>query len=226
MAIPKEILFNYSLYVVSFSILLILPSGWHRLLYLHGASLIFGFLANDNVRFYVLLSMFHSAIHNIWPFLTENGYDNFETSTYDVFCHLIMMLVSYNLIKKNPPAKSGMFNILTFIFLIGSVLNCIASYLIIDNKEKFIHLFFEYTTIFQAISTGYWISTMLWFNKHNHADFTKHWLVWIILMSINWALYKTFDGLVGISMHFKYIEAVFIICTWGAVINSLRKSKC
>lgn len=225
MTIPKAILINYILYFCGFIFLLILPSGWYRLLYLHIISLIAGSIANDQLKFYVLFGMFHSAIHNIWPFLTEDGYNNLETSTYDVFCHMMMMIVCYNLIKNNIKKNKIIFHLLTYTFLLGSFLNCIVSYLIIGNNDEFVHFVFEYSTIFQAISTGYWISTMLWYDNHTHKDFIKHWFGWIILMSINWLLYKTIDNLVQISMYFKYIEAVFMICTWGAVLNSKKLIK-
>ena len=226
MNIPRQIVINYLLYVLCLGILLVLPTGWFRLGYIHTISLIVGLFCQDKVRFYILLGMFHSAIHNLWPFLNEMGYDNFETSFYDVLCHLAMMLISYELILKESPYRyNKTFNVLTIIFLFGSVLNCIASVLIryYDNYQA--HQFFEYTTIFQAISTGYWISTNLWYGFYSHEKFLKHWLGWIVIMSMNWFLYRNYENLLGLSMQYKYVESVFVICTWGAAINNIYLKK-
>lgn len=207
---------SYTTYVVGFIILLILPTEASRLYYLHLVSILVGFLSNSEMKFNILLGMFHSAIHNLWPFLKNTGYDKTETSVFDVFCHAIMMLLCYHHINYvgGHITFRNKFHSVSKIFIIGALINCVVSYFITSSNNEYIHIIFEYTTIFQAISTGYWVATMLWYHNLEHIEFYGHWKFWISIMTINWFVYKFIPSLVGISMKYKYVEAVFIICTW------------
>lgn len=220
----KGIIINYFLFILGLSVLLFLPLGWYHLLYLHGVSFIFGFLGKDSVKFYVLLAEFRNVAHNIWPFLTINGCSNFETSVHNVLCHIVMMFVCYYLIKdkRKTKSKKKQFKILTVVFLTGLILNCTIAHLITHSQNYYLHFMFRYTTIFQAISTGYWVSTMLWFNNHEHKHFIKHWIGWIVLISLIWSFYET---TVSISINFELSEAVFTVCTWIAVLNNRYKKR-
>ncbi|AKI80541.1 hypothetical protein QJ850_gp158 [Acanthamoeba polyphaga mimivirus] len=213
----------YILYGLGFVSLILLPTEHQRLYYLHLVSVIIGLISNYEMKFNILLSMFHSAVHNLWPFLKNTGYDDTEKSVYDVFCHTIMMMMCYHRIYyvQNIVIDSEyLFHTLSVLFILGAMINCLVSRLIIDSHHNLLHYIFEYTTIFQAVSTGYWVATMLWYNNLNHQDFYYHWLLWIILMTINWFVYKLWPNLVGISMRYKYVEAVFIICTWYSGVFS------
>ncbi|BCS82704.1 hypothetical protein QLL95_gp0215 [Cotonvirus japonicus] len=215
----NELIMTYTMYAFYFMVLLFLPTGKSRLLYLHGVSIIIILFANYEMKFYILLSMFHSAIHNLWPFLKDNGYDNREISVFDVACHTIMIALCYQKII-SVIDDWQLFHILTMIFFLGSVINCATSYSIIGTTNPIVHSIFEYTTIFQAISTGYWVATMLWYDHYTNPKFFSHWVMWILLMTINWFIYKFYPRLVGLSMQYKYVEAVFIVCTWNSGLRS------
>lgn len=217
---PAIICYRYLFYLICLPVLLLLPSDTYRLFYLHGISVLLILYVEFEVKFYILLAMFHSAIHNLWPFLTNNGYDRMGTSVYDVMCHFMMMLICYKKIFNLPThVVSKRFHFLTFCFLIGSVVNCFCSYAITDSDNYVTHSLFEYTTIFQAISTGYWLATMFWFGCYHQKSFELHWMIWISLMSMNWLFYRLNEQLVGISTQYRYIEAVFIIGTWPLILK-------
>ena len=91
---------RYALYAMALVGLFLMPTDWSKVAYLHIVSIFLGsFFAKDNeMRFFVLLGMMHSAIHHIWPFLDTNGYNYLEEEFYDVFCHLMMIYFCFNLI--------------------------------------------------------------------------------------------------------------------------------
>ncbi|QKF93573.1 hypothetical protein QKU48_gp0115 [Fadolivirus algeromassiliense] len=209
---------SYLTFIGGLLILLILPSDFSRLSYLHGISTIAWFFADDKLRMYILFGMLHSAIHNLWPFLTPQGFDPSYESIYDIVCHFCMMFACYQLIKSNTLAYSEVqkkiFNILSIIFLIGSFVNCYNSYYMDMDEHSFNTELFVITSIFQAISTGYWISTILWYNHLNNNRFFFHWVLCICVFCINWGIYKYSEHFIGISMEYRYVEAVFMVCTW------------
>ncbi|AGF85681.1 hypothetical protein QJ854_gp101 [Moumouvirus goulette] len=213
---------GYMTYLAGFIILLVLPTETSRLYYLHLVSILVGLFANYEMKFYILLGMFHSAIHNLWPFLKNTGYDKEQTSVYDVFCHAVMMILCYHHIINvgGYITFNYVFHLASTIFIIGALINCTVSYFVTNNNNEYIHCAFEYTTIFQAISTGYWVATMLWYHNLENIKFYQHWIFWICIMTTNWFIYKFIPSLVGISMRYKYVEAVFIICTWRSGILS------
>nr|AEX63236.1 hypothetical protein mv_R1034 [Moumouvirus Monve] len=222
MSSTELFLSNYATYIAGFIVLLILPTETSRLFYLHMVSILIGLFASYPMKFNILLAMFHSAIHNLWPFLKNTGYDKEETSVHDVSCHAIMMVLCYHHINNvgGHIIFEYNFHLATTIFIIGALINCIVSYHVTSSDNEYIHIAFEYTTIFQAISTGYWVATMLWYHNLEHVEFYGHWIFWICIMTINWFVYKFIPSLVGISMRYKYVEAVFILCTWHSGIAS------
>ncbi|AKI79802.1 hypothetical protein QJ850_gp897 [Acanthamoeba polyphaga mimivirus] len=224
----SEIYFQYICYVLGFLGLLLLQLESSRLLWLHSISTIIGLIANYEMKFYILLAMFHSAIHNLWPFLKNTGYDDTEKSVYDVICHTIMVTICYHRIYYTENAVINnyiTFHLFSIIFIVGALINCAVSHIAIGSNNRYLHSLFEYTTIFQALSTGYWVATMLWYHHLDDNDFYNHWIIWISLMTINWFIYKFYPDLVGISMRYKYVEAVFIVCTWhsGLISSPLMK---
>lgn len=217
-------LLRYASYIFGLLVLIVLPDGWWRLAYLHGITVCLSLFANDQQRFYMLLAMFHSAIHHLWPFLKPGiGYDCREQEFYDVFCHMIMIWFCFQYIKSKyywyPKTHKNLIKYITYLSLIGSVLNCISVYTMDDIQGSIRYNFFTYTTLFQAVSTGYWIATMLWFNElYNNNTFVWHWICWIALMCVNWLIYKCNESMMGLSMTYRYVEGVFMVCTWIAVI--------
>ena len=215
---------RYALYVMALIGLILMPTDWLKVAYLHVGSIVLSFFTNDRIRFYILLGMFHSAIHHIWPFLDRNGYNYLEEEFYDVFCHLMMIFFCFQLIRENykkyPRKHKKLINYLTYFFLFGSVLNCISVFVMDDVPGSIRFNFFTYTTFFQAVSTGYWIGTMLWFHDLENPRFFYHWITWIFIMCCNWLIYKLNEFMMGLSMTYRYVEGVFMVCTWVTAICS------
>ena len=214
----------YTLFTLSLLVLLVLPTDFLRLAYLHALSAICFISSNDNrVKVYVFLGVTHSIVHNLFPFLTTEGFDATQDATFDVMLHLIMMGLCYKHVReswKEDSDKKRWFDFLSIIFLLGSSLNVVAAYFQDGEEYSPRTLFFVNTSIFQAVSTGYWVGVTLWQRRHQEKSFFAHWLFWIVVMSVNWFIYKFSEPLVGISMHFRYVEAVFITCIWvGALTN-------
>lgn len=178
---------------------------------LSGISVLLGIIQQKYLQIgLLLLSILHSIIHKIWPFLNEQGYDLNEPPVYDVTCHFVMMSICYILITRYSK-QSRKFHILSTFFLIGSFFNVLTSIDNGDTKESFQHHLFTWMSVFQGISTGYYISTLINFEMWKLPDFEQHWLFMIGLVVINWAIYKAYEPLVGWSMYYRYIEGLFIM---------------
>lgn len=213
-----DLLPNYLAFIGGLLTLLILPSDFSKLVYLHGISLICWFLSDDKLRMYILFAMLHSAIHNLWPFLTAKGFDPSYDSIYDIICHFCMMFACYQLIRENnydyAHNKKIVMDVLSIVFLIGSLINCYYSYHMDTDKYSYNTMIFVYTSIFQAVSTGYWIGTMLWYNNLQNEKFFYVWLLSIVAFCFNWSVYKYSEHFIAISMFYRYVEGIFMICTW------------
>lgn len=213
-----ELLFPYVIFFNFLCILFIIPTRYYRLVYLHSLSIIF-LIPETPMRPYILLSMLHSAIHHLWPFIDTSGYNIKETPFFDVLCHFIMMIWSYGII--NEKISNPVFQYLTLFWGIGSLFNIIISLIPVKDYKDHAHTIFAWTSITQAISTGYWISTMLYYpNLINHPLFIYHWLFWIGLACVNWIIYKRDHSMIAKSMELTYIESVFIVCTWVPTLTS------
>ena len=215
---------RYSLYFTFLLGLIMMPTDWLKVFYLHTGSIIATFFVNDRLRFYILVGMMHSAIHHLWPFLDTNGYNHLEQEFYDVFCHFMMIYYCHGLIQENykkyPLKYRKLIDKLTYFFLFGALVNCVSVWIMDDVPGSWRFNFFTYSTIFQAVSTGYWIGTMLWYNNLKDQQFFHHWYSWVILMSVNWLVYKLNENMMGLSMTYRYVEGVFMVCTWVAAISS------
>ena len=210
----------YSLFFTFLIPLFILNKTNYRLVYLHGVSTCL-LLLDTPMRPFILISMLHSAIHHIWPFINKSGYNIKETPFFDVLCHLIMMVWSYNILDEK--IENPIFHYLTLFWCLGSFFNTIISALPVSNINDWNYILFAWTSITQAISTGYWIATMLWYPcMIEHEYFLYHWLIWIGMGCINWIVYKTNNTIIGKSMEHSYVEAVFIVCTWVPFITSYK----
>lgn len=213
-------LLPYGVFIVAMSLLMVLPGEFWRLLYIYGLSTLFVTMNSSKDNTLVLVAMVHGGIHHLWPFMTPEGYNHAWSPFYDVVCHLIMLLLCFIRIRRHHKVYpfgnkkyENLFYILSWLFITGSVVNCfIAPYSMIPDSWEF--RLFGLTAIFQAISTGYWVSTCLWNNNWEHKDFYRHWSVWIAVMSLNWFMYQMSDDLIGMSMEFRYVEALFIVASW------------
>lgn len=224
---PYCYLLPYGLFLIAMGVLTILPDGFWRLCYIYGVStLIFTFNSvHDNT--FLGLAVIHGMIHHLWPFMTSTGYNQLWSPFYDVVWHLVMLYKCYSQICKffkdypnkkfGKPQYENIFYYVTYISIAGSLLNCfLAPYSMTPESWEF--TLFGLTAIFQAISTGFWVSTCLWFNHWDHPDFFRHWGVWLLVTMGNWALYQVSDDLIGLSMEFRYVEALFIVASWMAFL--------
>lgn len=162
----------------------------------------------------------HVYIHEIWPFLTIDGYDLAQPPVYDVLYHFVMMVICWQLIKQSGSKQVPLFYKLNLIFMLGSFLNVFTS---IDNGETtndWQHHVFTVSSIFQAVSTGYWISTVLCYQNWNKS-FIWHWLAAIIIICLNWGLYKYDESWVCFSMQYRYIQAVFVVSVWAPIATKI-----
>ena len=121
------------------------------------------------MRPYILIAMMHSAIHHIWPFINKQGYNIRESPFFDVLCHLIMMIWSYNILDNI--IHNVFFHYLTLFWCIGSIFNTIIALIPVSSTNDWNYILFAWTSITQAISTGYWISTMLWYPEMIKANY-------------------------------------------------------
>lgn len=199
------------LYILYLSLLIILPDDSTRMFYLHSISLVTCLTTTVEKRFYVLMAMFHSALHNLWPFLSSDGYNPNYIAFYDVLWHTLSMLVCWEHIAKRNKSKTIAY--LTMLFLVASMVNCVTS-VFVSAENKFWTDVFVYTSITQAISTGYWVATTLWFDNVRDPSFIYHWTAWIVIMTANWFVYERSIELLKLSMKYRYIEGVFLVSTW------------
>ena len=213
---------DYALYMCSFLLLALLPTDRLRLLYIHGISCALLLVTSEVVNSFLLLGVLHSAVHNLWPFLNHEGYDPKYESFYDVLLHLVMLQMCFKHISSRhnfSPYRKKFFQILSKIFLAGSFLNVVCSSMVNVYDTDISNFIFVQTSIFQAISTGYWTGTMLWYGRLHEEGFFWHWLLWMAVAVVNWVVYLLHEPLVGMSMKYRYVEAVFTNCVWIAAKN-------
>ena len=196
-----ELYHRYIFWIASFLPLVVLNNMAERLVYLYCLSGVTAVLFENNKKLvFLATAVFHSIIHNVWPFLTPEGYNMNETPFYDVLCHFVMMIMCYRLInKKNNYSK---------FFIFGSFLNVVASFFDGNIETASVHVLFSWLSVFQAISTAYWISTLICYDKWN--NHSKHFLGMALFIVGTWGIYMYDDSYVGLSMNYRYIEALFI----------------
>ena len=206
-----ELYHRYIFWVASFVPLFVLENMEERLVYLGSlsgvttllflvTSLLYENKPDTKKLVFLAAAVFHSIIHNVWPFLTSEGYNMNETPFYDVLCHFIMIIMCYCLINKK--------NNYTRFFIFGSFLNVVASFFDGNIETASVHVLFSWLSVFQAISTAYWISTLICYDKWN--NHSKHFLGMSLFIVGTWGIYMYDDSYVGLSMNYRYIEALFI----------------
>ena len=184
-----------------------------------------------------LSGIMHSFCHVIYPFLDEVQGFNPEISAFpDVFFHTIMLwFMWYSMKSQLVPSV----NYITIFCVAGGVLNCILTRFKTTQTDSYANLLlsdgwyalFVITTVFQAISTAYWIACCLHYKEWNDILFSYGLLGCLTVIVSNWAWYQMDDifdlgiGLVRMSMKYRYIEGLFIICTWVPLVFSKKLSK-
>jgi hypothetical protein len=217
---------SYCFYGISLVPLLILPDSWWRLFYLYTVSTFLFFFSDFKARIFLLVGVAHSVIHHIWPFLHPGGYDLSQPPFFDVAWHCFMMVMCYGVIlhwsKKHRVLHYNTFYYISVFFIIGSVINTATSISNGESTSDFAHHLFTWMSVFQAVSTGYWIGTLCSWEKWDQ-HFFPHLLGNVAFIVGNWALYKWHEPFVGLSMKYHYIEAIFICSAWVPGLNKLNQ---
>ena len=180
---------------------------------------------NNQLSLHLLLvsigGLLHSSCHSYWPFLVEtiNGFDQSVSAFPDVFFHTIMLIFIWISIRKT---LSKNVDIITMFSIGGSVINCMLTNYksSINYKNEAQYLLFNITSVFQAISTAYWIASILHYKQWHLDEYKQGLFVCVYIIVINWFLYECEHflnlefGLIFISMKYRYIEGLFIVSTW------------
>ena len=161
-------------------------------------------------------ALLHSIVHNIWPFLdtTTGGFNIHVSSLPDVLTYLAMFLFVWYTTNRDtlhPAAR-----ICTLGYIAGSVVNC--RY---PDQYGLHYLLFNLTSVFQAVSTAHWVSMCRHYDRWHRPSYSRWLLFSNVYFVLNWAVYN-YDhfflepgiGAIAFSMRYRYIEGLFIACTW------------
>lgn len=214
---------RYAFWAASLTILTFIPNEF-RLPYLWLGTLVLWMYAlfTGNMTYHLTLTALgglgHSGVHNIWPFLndTPEGFDDDVSAFPDVFFHMTMLVFVW---VTQRAFLSPTVDKVTIFCILGATINCCLT----NYKEGMgLHyVIFNLTSVFQAISTAFWVAAVLHYGEWDKKSYGK-WLAGTnVYFIVNWALYNMdhFEvwpslKLMQLSMRYKYIEGLFIVCTW------------
>ena len=208
---------SYIFYYIGLLLLWNMKSANERTIYLYGTTCILLILIRDVELWSILfVGLLHSIIHRIWPFLTKDGYNVKETPFFDVSCHLLMLYICYHILILCPNGleENAYLKYSTIFWIIISHINVLLSSISVNNETEYAHVIFAWTSLSQAVSTGYWIATMLFYNEYGHPLFLINLYIQVMISCISWVVFRINSKLLGQAMEHNYIEGVFIICTW------------
>lgn len=200
----------------------------YRLPYLWSGTIVLWLYSffTGNMTFHLTLiavgGLGHSLVHNIWPFLNDSpeGFDGSVSVFPDVFFHMTMLVFVW---VTQRAFLSPTVDRATIFCIIGAIFNCCLT----NYKEGLgLHyVLFNLTSVFQAVSTAFWVAAVLHYGEWDKKSYGKWLFSCNIYFIINWALYNMdhFDvwpslKLMQLSMRFRYIEGLFIVCTWVPLI--------
>jgi len=179
------------------------------------------------------VSYLHGIIHFIWPFLAHEGRVKDVSPFYDVVLHCLMMVVANNILGFNTPngAPNKWYPLLYHLFMTVSIFNVMAAFYLKTNDEGLSEYVFDYSSIAQTISAGYWISSTL-INTHNcpegDADskllIKYNWIWCITFTTVNWMMFRNSYWLLGEAADRGYFQNLFIIPTVIGAIYLRDKS--
>jgi hypothetical protein len=216
----------YLFYYIGLLILWYIKSENYRTLYLYGiTTILMVFVQNFELFMILFIGLLHSCIHRIWPFLTKDGYNIKETPFFDVFCHFLMLFMCYHFIILCPNGLSSLTyldNAILF-WLVISLINVILSSIPVDSETEFVHVIFSWTSLSQAVSTGFWISMLLSYNEYHHPLFLINLYIQVLFSCATWVIFRLNSKILGVAMTYNYIEGVFIICTWYPSLSYIIK---
>lgn len=221
---------RYIFWMVSLSVSALLPASLRLPYFYGGTALLYIYSAiTGNMTFHLTLvalgGVCHSIEHNVWPFLvdTDEGFNDSVSALPDVAFHMVMLMFIW---ATQRAFLSSKVDKVTMACIVGAIINCsLTNYKSFEieghSKWTFHYVFFNLTSVFQAISTAFWVAGCLHYGEWDKKSYWKCLLLTNIYFVINWALYNMdhFNvwpsvHLMQLSMRYRYIEGLFIVCTW------------
>ena len=143
------------------------------------------------------------------------------------------MVVANNILGFNLPngAPNKWYPLSYHLFMTVSIFNVMAAFYLKTNDEGLSEYVFDYSSIAQTISAGYWISSTL-INTHNcpegDADskllIKYNWIWCITFTTFNWMMFRNSYWLLGEAADRGYFQNLFIIPTVIGAIYLRDKS--
>ena len=167
----------------------------------------------------------HSILHYLYPFLDHNGLVIGITPFPDILCHTAMFVFAVwflgfgqikdflNITEWNN--VSIYFKIFWVISVFGSALNIVSSLLIYEEDTTHFDeavIIFEYTSIFQAISTGFcWSASIVNPLTCKSEKLIKYHLIpWVSGAIITWFIFLFDNTFMDIMVDHGYLQFLLI----------------
>ena len=170
------------------------------------------------------MSMTHSMLHYLWPFLDHDGLVVGISPFPDIACHTIMYVYAIWLLGygtfpdfmdfKNWNCSLPYFKLFWVVCIFGSALNIVASLLIYEDSLHFDEAWhiFEYSSIFQAISTGiYWsVSVVNPLNCKSQIMINYHIIPWLVGAIVGWFVFLFDNQWLGMMVDHGFLQFIFM----------------
>ena len=218
----SKMLVRYGSFVTGLAVLALVPAE-HRSWYLYGTTCTLWAMSFVSGHMTVHLTLItamgigHSIVHRMYPFLAETveGFDDSYPALPDVAFHAQMLLFMWLSTRRY---ISPTMNRYTAVCIVGSFLNCLVSGY--KDRADAQYIVFNISSVFQAISTACWIAGCIHYGKWGKRYYAPCLALTTTIIVGNWGVYQ-YDhwaqlklGLVAMSMHYRYIEGLFIVCAW------------
>lgn len=164
-----------------------------------------------------LLAAVHGLVHVYIPFIDHTGINTNHSAGWDVFVHLVMLVYAVHIyceesLIEHLRSKTWKARF-ELVVILGSLLNFILGAFSEPDEPWFV-----YTSIFQALSTGYFVAVHL---SHHGKECIKHHasnlpllVGFLTVASFNWGLFRSNHDVLADAFLNRYFETLFIIPTW------------
>lgn len=154
-----------------------------------------------------LLAIIHGVVHLWFPFIDGNGLNSEYTAFPDVLVHTLMLGRSMELYLDRPHTNYYV-TPLFYIMYVGSLFNVFTS--IVYNPDAAI---FVYSSIFQALSSGCWVFTHLFYTTKKDKYYIPVGATALFVSVLNWVLFRNNESILADAFINRYFETLFIIPT-------------
>jgi hypothetical protein len=160
----------------------------------------------------LFLSTIHSLLHEHIPFIDELGLNVHHSATLDVLCHTLMHVWVMWLIHSYVSVETLF--VMMWIFM-GSIYNTVVSLNTSVDDESFIR-----SSVFQALSSGAWISLMGFGVSGTETDLYEPFL-WgcLVFGMFNWYVFKNSEWVLARLFRASYFDTFFNVCVYLYVWN-------